>query len=221
MARTPIIHSHRARIAEAKDWIRREGLRCSIFDREALVEFLLLEQVKAELEHRMIRFKSDYVTAESQLGKNALEGKMVTTENTIKILTSVIEVLKAFIYDEQYSLVWKVIPEHVLMKAATNTKRIKELLFVVTAIGDDTYDKALEVEGVRKFGENVATESKEEFDAKRKSQDDVLNNKSPSNMGESLKESLEGLKKTLENSEIKPKDKSKDKSKDNDKINRN
>ena len=217
MARTPIIHSHRARIAEAKDWIRREGLRCSIFDREALVEFLLLEQVKAELEHRMIRFKSDYVTAESQLGKNALEGKMVTTENTIKILTSVIEVLKAFIYDEQYSLVWKVIPEHVLMKAATNTKRIKELLFVVTAIGDDTYDKALEVEGVRKFGENVATESKEEFDAKRKSQDDVLNKQSPSDIEESLK----GLKKTLENSEIKPKDKSKDKSKDNDKINRN
>lgn len=217
MARTPIIHSHRARIAEAKDWIRREGLRCSIFDREALVEFLLLEQVKAELEHRMIRFKSDYVTAESQLGKNALEGKMVTTENTIKILTSVIEVLKAFIYDEQYSLVWKVIPEHVLMKAATNTKRIKELLFVVTAIGDDTYDKALEVEGVRKFGENVATESKEGFDAKRKSQDDVLNKQSPSDIEESLK----GLKKTLENSEIKPKDKSKDKSKDNDKINRN
>lgn len=213
MARTPIIHSHRARIAEAKDWIRREGLRCSIFDREALVEFLLLEQVKAELEHRMIRFKSDYETAESQLGKNALEGKMVTTENTIKILTSVIEVLKAFIYDEQYSLVWKVIPEHVLMKAATNTKRIKELLFVVTAIGDDTYDKALEVEGVRKFGENVATESKEEFDAKRKSQDDVLNKQSPSDIEESLK----GLKKTLENSEIKPKDKSKD----NDKINRN
>lgn len=217
MARTPIIHSHRARIAEAKDWIRRDGLRCSIFDREALVEFLLLEQVKAELEHRMIRFKSDYETAESLLGKNALEGKMVTTENTIKILTSVIEVLRAFIYDEQYSLVWKVIPEHVLMKAATNTKKIKELLFVVTAIGDDTYDKALEVEGVRKFGENVATESKEEFDAKRKSQDDVLNKQSPSDIEESLK----GLKKTLENSEIKPKEKSKDKSKDNDKINRN
>lgn len=217
MARTPIIHSHRARIAEAKDWIRRDGLRCSIFDREALVEFLLLEQVKAELEHRMIRFKSDYETAESLLGKNALEGKMVTTENTIKILTSVIELLRAFIYDGEYSLVWKVIPEHVLMKAATNTKKIEELLFVVTAIGDDTYAKALDVEGVRKFGENVATKSKEEFDAKRKSQDDVLNNQSPSDIEESLK----GLKKTLENSEIKPKDKSKDKSKDNDKINRN
>lgn len=217
MARTPIIHSHRARIAEAKDWIRRDGLRCSIFDREALVEFLLLEQVKAELEHRMIRFKSDYETAESLLGKNALEGKMVTTENTIKILTSVIELLRAFIYDGEYSLVWKVIPEHVLMKAATNTKKIEELLFVVTAIGDDTYAKALDVEGVRKFGENVATESKEEFDAKRKSQDDVLNKQSPSDIEESLK----GLKKTLENSEIKPKDKSKDKSKDNDKINRN
>lgn len=217
MARTPIIHSHRARIAEAKDWIRRDGLRCSIFDREALVEFLLLEQVKAELEHRMIRFKSDYETAESLLGKNALEGKMVTTENTIKILTSVIELLRAFIYDGEYSLVWKVIPEHVLMKAATNTKKIEELLFVVTAIGDDTYAKALDVEGVRKFGENVATKSKEEFDAKRKSQDDVLNKQSPSDIEESLK----GLKKTLENSEIKPKDKSKDKSKDNDKINRN
>ncbi len=99
--------------------------RISIFDREALVEFYLLEDVVRLYEFRLRNEHQKVV--DTRAGQKATNLNLEKFTAIINIFKAAIEVAWAEITSGNYSSVWKAIPEHALMKAAGSIKYLPEL----------------------------------------------------------------------------------------------
>lgn len=119
------ITSHRFRVKRAEAYRKESPEKISIFDREALVEFFLLEDVVRLYEFRLKNEKQKVVN--TRAGQKATNLNLEKFTAILKIFKAAIEVAWAEITSGNYSSVWKAIPEHALMKAAGSVKYLPEL----------------------------------------------------------------------------------------------
>lgn len=124
-----ILRSHRARVAQAnlmlKNSPKYSRLRISIIDREAFVEFLLLEDIVKLYEIRL-RVEQNYIP-HGQTDEMAKERNIAKLSAIIDIFKAAIEAAHSAIDSADYKKVWKSIPEGALMTAAKSIRHLPEL----------------------------------------------------------------------------------------------
>ncbi|MBR6071812.1 MAG: hypothetical protein IKP77_03145 [Acholeplasmatales bacterium] len=144
MATEKIITSHAFRVKRAKEYVKNSPDKISIFDREAIVEFYLLEDVVELFEYRYNNESKK--TATTRGGEMAHQRNLKRYELLTKLYTQTAEIARALIDSGEYKIVWKSIPEGNLMKAAKSIKNVA----IVKEIGIDLLkelsDEALELE---------------------------------------------------------------------------
>lgn len=142
MQQQKFITSHQYRVKRAKDLIDRLGEKVSIFDREAFVEFFLLEDIDRLYRSRYQKVKDRNPTTREGIfyQKQQLE-KM---HYLIYMLTGCIEVMNMKIDSGSYYDVWKAIHEHQLMVAAGNVKYLDDLVKMTETMLKDVNEEALE-----------------------------------------------------------------------------
>ena len=139
---TKFITSHRDRVARANEFVRKSPEKMSLIDREAVVEFYLLEDIERLLEYRLqTEQQTVYQTRAGQLAQSR---KIAKYTAAINVFRSMIEVSISQIHDGQYKDVWSNIPEHALMFAAGNTKNLKKLCEMAPKSLRDIFDDANE-----------------------------------------------------------------------------
>lgn len=143
MEQQPIITSHRSRVKRAEEYRKKSPERISIFDREAFVEFFLLEDVLKLYEYRLSKLTNK--TAETRSGIMAQQKNIEKYINIINLFKSIIEIAEGQIYDGNYKAVWQSIPEHPLMVAAGSIKHLPELRAIATKMLRDLYDETIKV----------------------------------------------------------------------------
>lgn len=123
------IKSHRARVKKANHMLRNNTRymreRISIFDREAFVEFYLLEEI-AELYMNRLEEEKKY----SPLGRTDEKGRstnIVKFSAIINIFNAAIGAARAAINSGDYEKVWRAIHEGPLMAAANSVKYLPKL----------------------------------------------------------------------------------------------
>ena len=130
MARQNTLRSHKAR-SQAANRIR-EGLPFppSFFDKEAITEFLLLEDLVA-LYKRLMALEEgrDVKTRYGELGK---ERQIAAYASLIKVFTASQELCESAIYSGNYKAVWGAIPEGALMRAANKVKLLPQMRAMAT-----------------------------------------------------------------------------------------
>ncbi len=137
------ITSHKFRVKRAEDYRKNSPEKISIFDREALVEFFLLEDVVRLYEYRL---KNEHLKlVETRAGVKAKQLNIEKFTAIINIFKAVIEVSQAKISSGDYSDVWKAIPEHALMKAASSVKYLQELREIAVTLLRTLSDEAMSV----------------------------------------------------------------------------
>lgn len=119
------ITSHKMRVQKAKQAIAESGEKISIFDREAFVEFYLLEDIVRLYEYRLKR--EEEKNLETRAGQMTKERNIAKFTAIIRIFKSAIEVAWGQIDSGNYKPVWKAIHEGALMAAAGNVKNLPEL----------------------------------------------------------------------------------------------
>lgn len=141
------IRSHRSRVKQAKYILEHDEyfkkLRISIFDREAFVEFFLLEDVE--------RLYCDIYASVRAHKKETREGIFYQKKQLEKIhyliymLKKCKEIMIGKIYDGAYSDVWKAIHERQIMTAAGKTKYLDSLIALTETMLRDVDNDALEL----------------------------------------------------------------------------
>ncbi len=123
------IRSHRERVKHANWTInnvpRYKRERISIIDREAFVEFYLLEDI-ARLYTERLKEEEAY----RPQGRADEKGKKVNVEKfsaIINVFNAAIGAARTAINSADYKKVWKAIHEHQLMVAANSVKNLPEL----------------------------------------------------------------------------------------------
>ncbi|MGN1103989.1 MAG: hypothetical protein ACI4QI_03855 [Candidatus Coproplasma sp.] len=123
------IRSHRARVKQANDTIKNNPRynreRINIIDREAFVEFYLLEDI-VKLYGVRLREEQAYVPH----GRADEKGKIANIQKfsaIIDVFNAAIGSARSAINSGDYSKVWKAIHEGALMAAASNVKNLPEL----------------------------------------------------------------------------------------------
>ena len=139
------ITSHRARVKRANEYRRNSPENISIFDREALVEFYLLEDVIRLYEYRLKNEEAKVV--ETRAGRLAKERNITKFAAIINIFKSAVEIARASITSGNYKAVWKSIPEHALMVAANKLKYLPELRDIAIRLIKTLSDEALKACG--------------------------------------------------------------------------
>lgn len=119
------ITSHRSRVKRAEAYRKNSPEKISIFDREALVEFYLLEDIVRLYEYRLNEEKKKKV--ETRAGEMSKKRNMEKFSAIINIFKSAIEIAWGEITSGNYKAVWSAIPEHALMVAANSLKYLPEL----------------------------------------------------------------------------------------------
>ena len=119
------IRSHRDRVKQANDYVKSSHLTISIFDREALVEFFLLEDIVKKYE--FLLNKECKKELETQGGIKAKQSNIEKFNAIINVFKNLVEIAWSQIDSENYKVVWKSIHEHQLMSAASSLKYINEL----------------------------------------------------------------------------------------------
>lgn len=119
------ITSHATRLKKAKAHIKTSKERISIFDREAFVEFYLLEDIVRLYEYRLEVEKKKVV--ETRAGEKAKQLNIEKFTAVINIFKSAVEVAWGEITSGNYKAVWKSINERPLMIAAGSLKNLPEL----------------------------------------------------------------------------------------------
>lgn len=135
-----IITSHKSRVQRAEAARMASGEIISIFDREAYVEFYLLEDIVRLYQARLDAEKQKVV--DTYIGRLAKERNIQKFEAIILLFKSAVEVAWAMISSGNYKAVWKNIPEHALMVAANNVKYLPKLreigVDMLKTISDET-----------------------------------------------------------------------------------
>ncbi len=147
-----IIRSHRDRVKQANEFLKNSERyrveRISIFDREAFVEFFLLEDILSLYKIRLQDEESR--TGETRAEQMAIERNMTKFKAIVSLFNSVIGVARAAINSGEYSLVWKAIPEYPLMMAANSTRKLPQLremaATLLQALSDGMMEAGREVE---------------------------------------------------------------------------
>ena len=123
------IRSHRARVSQAKKTIRENPRysreRISIVDREAFVEFYLLEDI-VKLYNTRLHEEKAYVPQ----GRADEKGKQLNIEKfaaIIDVFNAAIGAARSAINSGDYKKVWKSIHEGALMSAASSIRNLPEL----------------------------------------------------------------------------------------------
>ncbi len=155
MAQQKFIRSHRARVKQANETLRNNpryrGERISIVDREAFVEFYLLEDI-VKLYNIRLREEQAYVPQ----GRADEKGKRQNIEKfsaIIAVFNAAIGAARSAINSADYKKVWKAIHEGALMAAANSVRSLPEL-------------KSLAIELLRELSEDmvVAVDVSHELD---------------------------------------------------------
>ena len=123
------IRSHRARVKQANETLktnpRYKRERISIVDREAFVEFYLLEDI-VKLYNNRLREEQAYVPQ----GRADEKGKRQNIEKfsaIIAVFNAAIGAARSAINSGDYKKVWKAIHEGALMAAANSVRSLPEL----------------------------------------------------------------------------------------------
>ena len=149
------IRSHRARVKQANETLktnpRYKRERISIVDREAFVEFYLLEDI-VKLYNNRLREEQAYVPQ----GRADEKGKRQNIEKfsaIIAVFNAAIGAARSAINSGDYKKVWKAIHEGALMAAANSVRSLPEL-------------KSLAIELLRELSEDmvVAVDVSHELD---------------------------------------------------------
>lgn len=139
------ITSHRFRVKRAEEARKNSPEKISIFDREAFVEFYLLEDIVRLYEYRLEMEKKKNV--ETRAGEMAKKRNIEKFTALINIFKSAIEIAWGEITSGNYKAVWKAIPEHALMVAANNLKYLPELRDLAVRLLKTLSEEALEAVG--------------------------------------------------------------------------
>ena len=143
------IRSHRARVACANQIVKNMPEKISIFDREAIVEFLLLEDVLKLLDHKLEREKKRKTTSPG--GEKSRLSNITTLTALIKVFTTAIEIAQGQIEIGEYQSVWSSINEHALMQGARGAKKNQKVLKnVAVKMLRSLYEDAREAVGTSK-----------------------------------------------------------------------
>lgn len=143
------ITSHSFRVKRANEYRKNSPKNISIIDREAIVEFYLLEDVVRQYEYNLKQAKDGLEQAQSRAGKMAMNSNIEKFSAIIDIFNSAIEVAQAQIISDNYKAVWKSIPEHALMVAAGNMKYISRLRDIAKELLKDLMEEALTASGIK------------------------------------------------------------------------
>lgn len=122
------ITSHRSRVKRAEEKRKQSPEKISIIDREAYVEFYLLEDIVRLYEYRLENEKKKAIA--TRAGEMTQKRNIEKFSAVINIFKSVIEIAWGEITSGNYKAVWGSIPEHALMVAANSLKympRLREL----------------------------------------------------------------------------------------------
>lgn len=140
------IRSHRERVRHANYIIKEDAffrrMRISIFDREAFVEFFLLEDL---LRHYKIIY--DDISSkrkETREGKFHQEKQLEKIRYAIYMLKKCIEIMQDKLSSGAFSEVWKAIREHQLMVAAGKLKYLDNLVKLIEEMLKEVDAEALE-----------------------------------------------------------------------------
>ena len=136
------ITSHRTRVRRAETARKNSPEKISIFDREAYVEFYLLEDIVHLYEYRLDTETKKNVT--TRAGEMAKVRNIKKFNAIIKIFTSAIEIAWGEITSGNYKAVWSSIPEHALMVAANSLKYLPELRAIAVKMLKNLSNEALE-----------------------------------------------------------------------------
>lgn len=151
MQQQKFITSHRTRVKRAKDALKDSPEKVTLIDREAYVEFYLLEDVVRLYEYRLEQEKRKVMTTRAgERGKNANVEKFSAI---INLFNSAIEIAWGQITSGNYSAVWKAIPEHALSIAASSIKNLPALRKIAVDLLKELLDEA-----VVASAENIAFE---------------------------------------------------------------
>ncbi len=144
------IRSHRERVKQANLMIREDPFykneRISIIDREAFVEFFLLEDIVALYKNRL---KNE--EAHRSTGRTDEKGRRLNIEKFSAIITvfnAAIGSARAAIQSGDYKKVWKAIHEGALMAAASSVKNLPELKKLAIELLKELSRDTLEAEEV-------------------------------------------------------------------------
>lgn len=135
------ITSHSTRVRKAKEAIKHSPEKISIFDREAYVEFYLLEDIVRLYQYRLEKEKAKNYT--TRAGAMTQKRNLEKFSAIIKIFQSAIEVAWGEIDSGNYKVVWKAIHEGALMAAAGNVKNLPELRALAVDLLKELSEEAL------------------------------------------------------------------------------
>ncbi len=145
-----IIRSHRARVIAAKKLISEDSSYkdqlISFIDREAFVEFFLLEDILRLYEKRLEKEK-----AQTPIGRPAIlahEANLKKFTAIINVFNAAIGVARASIDSGDYKKVWKAIHEGALMVAANSVKNLPQLRELAIELLKDLSSDTIYAEGV-------------------------------------------------------------------------
>ncbi len=143
MAQQKFITSHKTRVKRANEYIKNSPERITIIDREAFVEFYLLEDIERLYKYRLS--KEQAKVPETHAGELAKQRNMQKFSNILEIFQSVIEIAWALIDDAHYKEVWRAINEHALMIAAGSSKNLDALEEMGRDLLRKVFDDAVQV----------------------------------------------------------------------------
>lgn len=141
MQQQKFITSHAERVKRAKEWIKRLPEHISRFDREAFVEFFLLEEVEGLYRYRYGKVKSRKPTTRE--GIHFQKKQLEKMHYLIYMLVKCIEIMHGKLDEGAYSDVWMAIPEHQLKMAANNLKYLDKLIEITEDMLNDMSQEAL------------------------------------------------------------------------------
>lgn len=141
---TKFITSHRSRVQRAEQARKQSPEKISIFDREAYVEFYLLEDIVRLYKYRLEREQKKVV--ETRPGHIAKERNIRKFSAIINVFTAAAEIAWGEIDSGNYSVVWSNIPEGALMLAANSLKHLPKLCAMGTKMLQALSDESLQAE---------------------------------------------------------------------------
>lgn len=150
------ITSHRSRVKRANDYVADSPEKISIFDREAIVEFYLLEDIIRLYQYRFEVEQKKQV--ETRAGKMAQERNLAKFQSIIEIFKSATEIAWGQITSGNYKAVWKSIPEHQLAAASNNVKNLPVMKSLAIDLIKELSNEQLKAEGIDQDIDNLLTE---------------------------------------------------------------
>ena len=160
MAQRKYITSHAERKRKANEFIKNSPNKISIFDREALIETYLLEDIcykygcKAKETQELI----DNKKLHSRQGLAALEANYRKFSSIAHLFSVSADICKALIQNEKYSDVWRNINESALKREADSGKNLRKLSQMAIRLLDALYEDANEALLINKEGEEAFDE---------------------------------------------------------------